>query len=194
MHIDYSADYICPWCYLALDRVEWLAAEHGAVVTWHPYELHPEIPGSGGQAPAIRRAPDVDAYLRAELAAAELAVAPRRTWSNSRRALALSAWAQPLAAWPDLHRGLYRAYWAEGRDIGDPDVLADVATAAGIDAGDALAEAWGTDRLVASKDRAIDLGIAATPGWHFGGGVVVAGAQPRRVFDKVLHRLQGVAS
>ena len=192
MLVEYWADYICPWCYLALDRVDHLVAAHGADVVWRPYELHPEIPAEGGQLPHFRRAEDTDRYLADELRAAGLAIARRNRWSNSSRALALSTWALDRAEWPALHRSLYRAYWVEGRDIGHPAVLADVAAGAGLPAGevaDAVAEGWGRDEASAAKERALDLGIANTPGWHFGDGVVLSGAHPRGTFDKVVGRL-----
>ena len=44
MTVEHWADYICPWCYLALDRVDHLITAHGVDVVWRPYELHPEIP------------------------------------------------------------------------------------------------------------------------------------------------------
>ena len=47
MRVDLWADYICPWCYLALSTAEWLEQEQGCRVVWHPFELHPEIPVGG---------------------------------------------------------------------------------------------------------------------------------------------------
>jgi predicted DsbA family dithiol-disulfide isomerase len=189
--VEYWADYICPWCYLALDRVAHLTAAHGADVIWRPYELHPEIPTEGAPLPHFSRAEDTDRYLTAELRAAGLDIARRDRWSNSARALALSTWAQDRPEWPALHHALYEAYWLGGRDIGDPRVLTDVATRSGIPsdlAMEALASGRGREEAVAAKERAIDLGIAATPGWHFGDGIVLSGAHPRETFDKVLAR------
>ena len=61
--VEYWADYICPWCYLALDRVAHLVTAHGADVQWRPYELHPEIPFEGAPTPHFNRAADTDRYL-----------------------------------------------------------------------------------------------------------------------------------
>ncbi len=191
MLVEYWADYICPWCYLALDRVRHLVEHHGADVRWRPFELHPEIPPEGGTAPRIRRTAETSAWLRDELAAAGLAAVARTTWSNSRRALALSAWAEDRAAWPELHHGLYRAYWAEGKDLGNPVELIAVAAAAGFDpdeASAALADGAGLDRVAAARERALRLGIGATPGWHLETGAVFTGAHDRAVFDRVMAR------
>ena len=192
--IDYWADYICPWCYLAQDRVAYLADRHGAVMRWYPFELHPEIPPEGEPAPDLRRSRDTKRWLRDELEHAGLPIVARRTWSNSRRALALSAWAEPRAEWPELHLALYRAYWAEGRDIGDPGELAAIARQAGIpaaDAEEAIAEGTGLDVVAAAKENALDLGIGNTPGWRFANGVVFTGVHERSVFDRVVARQHG---
>lgn len=189
--VEYWADYICPWCYLALDRVDHLVARHGIVVTWRPFELHPEIPPDGGPLPRMTRARDTTDYLTAELAAAGLDVTARSTWSNSRRALALSVWASDRPEWAGLHRRLYEAYFVHGLDIGDPDVLSGSAVDAGLPAAEvrrALETGAGLADVAAARERALDLGIGATPGWHFGNGIVLAGAQPRSVFDRVVER------
>jgi predicted DsbA family dithiol-disulfide isomerase len=189
---EYWADYICPWCYLGLDRAAYLQDRHGFTVRWRPFELHPEVPETGIAAPTRRRSREVAADLRGALAEAGLAVAARTTWSNSRRALGLSVWAEPSPHWPALHEGLYRAYWAEGRDLGDPTVLLDVAVAAGVDRDEAMAAlstGAGEAEVRSARERALDLAIANTPAWHFGNGIVLAGAQPRATFDRVVARL-----
>ena len=189
--IDYWADYLCPWCYLALDRVRYLEEEHRVVTRWRPFELHPEIPPEGGPAPNIRRASGTSRWLRDELDAAELPVMRRMTWSNTRRALALSAWARDREEWRDLHAGLYHAYWAEGADLGDPAVLIRVAARSGIPgdvAAVALAEGSGLQTLAREQQRALDLGIGNTPGWHLGDGIVFTGIHDRAVFDRVIER------
>lgn len=189
--IEYWADYICPWCYLALDRADHLRNRHGAEVVWHPYELHPEIPAGGEPAPSAHRSRDTAEYLRGALREAGFPVAPRLTWSNSRRALALSWTLRTHPRWGVLHRGLYTAYWAQGRDLGDPAELAAIGVESGISAAEveaAVAEPAGGSGVDASRERALDLGIAATPGWHFGEGIVLTGAHPRAAFDRVMAR------
>ena len=191
MLIEYWADYICPWCYLATDRVRYLVERHGVEMQWRPFELHPEIPPEGGEAPALKRTRDTKTWLRDELAAAGLATRRRTTWSNSRRALALSAWALDRDEWPALHDALYRAYWKDGRDIGDTAVLVDLATTAGVDAAAAeaaIAEGQGLNEVAASRERALDLGIGNTPGWLLENGVVFTGVHERDTFDRVVGR------
>lgn len=189
--IEYWADYLCPWCYLSQDRVRYLEEAHGATMVWHPFELHPEIPPEGEPAPNLRRRSGAGRWLRDELAAVGLPVVRRVTWSNTSRALALSLWARTHEAWPIFHGALYRAYWAEGADLGDPAVLIGIATKSGIArdaAAAALAEGAGLQASAQAKQRALDLGIGNTPGWHLGDGVVFTGVHDREVFDRVIAR------
>ena len=174
-----------------LARGEQAQEEHGAEMQWRPFELHPEIPPEGGDAPNLRRTRDTKTWLRDELAAAGLETTPRRTWSNSRRALALSTWALDRPEWPALHNALYRAYWSEGRDIGSIDTLTDLAAAAGIEeaqAGAAISEGHGLDEVATSRERALELGIGNTPGWLLENSVVFTGVHERSVFDRVVGR------
>ena len=191
MLIEYWADYICPWCYLALDRVSYLTERHGAEVRWRPFELHPEIPAEGDTAPPIRRTRETTDWLRRELGEAELPVAARTTWSNSRRALALSTWAEDRPEWPGLHRAIYHAYFVGGVDLGNPEALIAIAIAAGLPAEEtarSVADGEGLERVAESRERALDLGIGATPGWHLESGVVFTGVHKREVYDRVIAR------
>lgn len=51
IEIDIVSDVACPWCYVGIKRLEIallkLAETHEAIVTWHPFELNPEIPKTG---------------------------------------------------------------------------------------------------------------------------------------------------
>lgn len=191
MIIEYWADYLCPWCYLALDRVDYLTAHHGADLRWRPFELHPEIPPGGAPIPDLGKNRDSKRWLRDQLAAAGLPTKPRRRWSNSRKALGLSVWAEDLPQWPDLHRGIYHAYFAAGGDIGAGDELVAIAATVGISgdaAAEAIAEGAGLERVDAAKERALGLGIGATPGWLLPSGATFTGVHEREVFDRVVAR------
>ncbi len=177
---------------LALDRAGYLRDRYRAELRWHPFELHPDTPRQGVVAPQ-RTSAEVRSHLASELAAAGLPVRRPLGLVNSRRALALSVWAGERPQWPRLHQLLFAAYWSEQRDISDPEVLVEVAGEAGLDpaeAAAALEAGTGEEGLRMAMDRALDLGIGATPGWHFGDGVVLTGAHPRRVFDRVMARLR----
>ena len=56
VRIEVWYDYICPWCYAALDRADYLVERHGAELRWRPFELHPDWPVDGMEAPRYERA------------------------------------------------------------------------------------------------------------------------------------------
>jgi predicted DsbA family dithiol-disulfide isomerase len=113
---------------------------------------------------------------------------------NSKRALVLAEYAreQGTHAFDQVHRGLFRAYWAEGRDIGTDEVLRDVAAEAGLDPGEALARLDDPEflKVVAEQTQlALEHGAGGVPAWAIDERVLVPGAQPHEVFERVLERL-----
>ncbi|MHB1132837.1 MAG: DsbA family oxidoreductase [Chloroflexota bacterium] len=169
---------------MALDRVDKLCQEYDLAVTWSAYELHPEVPAEGMEPPWD---PNLYAQAReyferlAREAGLPLSSAPRRL-ANSRLALEASEWAreQNLAAGEAFHRGVFADYFAEGRNIGDVEVLLGRATQVGLDAGllrRVLAERRYKNTVQFQVEAARQAGVTAVPTFVAGGARVV-GAQP----------------
>jgi predicted DsbA family dithiol-disulfide isomerase len=111
---------------------------------------------------------------------------------NSRRALVLAEYAREQGRFDEVHRGLFRAYWAEGRDIGTDEVLLDVAAAAGLDPDEAAARLDDPALLRIIEEQtqlALGHGAGGVPAWAIDERVLVPGAQPHQVFERVLGRL-----
>lgn len=92
----------------------------------------------------------------------------------------------------DVIDGLFRAFFTEGRDIGDRTVLADVAAAAGLDRAEVerfLASDEGTKEVRAEERRARETGVDAVPTFIIGGKVAVTGAQSPEVFLEAFRSL-----
>ncbi|SDE86633.1 2-hydroxychromene-2-carboxylate isomerase [Paracoccus isoporae] len=139
-HIDYYLGTISPWCYLAGDRLERIAQEHGATITYKPLDLMQLFPRTGGQTPGERHQSRKD-YRMQELArwrdrlGVEMTLQPAHFPVN----MAPSSYAI-IAAQQDgsgdtggLVQGFLRAVWAEDRDISDDAVIREILTAAGFD-------------------------------------------------------------
>jgi predicted DsbA family dithiol-disulfide isomerase len=152
-----------------------------------PFDLHPEFPPEG----VPRRHPL--SGVAPMLQEAGLPVADRLDHvPNSRRALILGELARERDAYEQLHPRLFRAYWAEGRDIGDADVLLEEAEAVGLDAEEvraALVEGRHLDAIERSTQTLYGLGAGGVPAWLVDERLLVPGAQPHDVFDRVLARL-----
>jgi predicted DsbA family dithiol-disulfide isomerase len=86
------------------------------------------------------------------------------------------------------------AYWAEGRNIGDPDVLRELAAEAGLE-GDPVGELLENDdylgRVEASTAQAQSIGINGIPAFLLDERLLVLGAQPPEVFDQAFAQLAG---
>ena len=93
--------------------------------------------------------------------------------------------------------GLFRAYFVEGRDIGDAEVLADVADSAGLDASLVLRLlASDADRreIVERDAAARGMGISSVPTFIVAGQHAVPGAQPPELWARVIAELQSGAA
>ena len=111
---------------------------------------------------------------------------------NSRLALMLAELARDRDVLSALHPRLFDAYWARGRDIGDADVLREEGTAAGLQEGeivDALASGRYLERIEEQTRTAIEAGAGGVPAWVIDDRVLVPGAQPHEVFERVLGRM-----
>ena len=194
VRLEVFSDYTCPWCYVGWARLEKalgrLPPEVEVDVTWRPFEIHPEVPEEGMPVEELPYAPDVWARmqesLRAHAEAEGLEVGRRPKVSNTHRALAAGAYAQAEepARFPDFHERLFKGYFAEGRDLGDPEVVAQLARDAGLDVERleaALSEGRYEGAIRATGADARAMGITGTPTFVFDRRLAASGAQPVEV-------------
>ena len=114
---------------------------------------------------------------------------------NSLNALRLTELARDLGRHADLHDRLMDAYWAEAKNIGDPEVLRAEAAAAGLPADeveDVLAGDRYGDRVEASTREAYSMGANAVPAFVLDRRLLVLGAQPDEVFEQAFAQLERV--
>lgn len=96
-------------------------------------------------------------------------------------------------AFAGYHRALFDAYFARGRDLGDPQVLVEEGESCGV-ARAALDEALRTRSMREAVDRstreALEAGVSGTPAWLLDRRLLVPGCQPRETFDRIIGRMQ----
>lgn len=192
--LDIFSDPVCPWCYIGkayLDRALEQVGDHPFRIEWHPFQLNPDMPRSGmdrrdyleqkfgGQMDAVK------AYLpvmqAAEALGLELNIDKVTRQPNTLDAHRLIHWAGLEGRQNAVVNGLFRAYFRDGLDIGDIEILADIAALAGMDRQVTL-------RLLASEAELSDLfardldarkkGVRAVPTFLVARQHVVSGAQP----------------
>jgi predicted DsbA family dithiol-disulfide isomerase len=187
------SDYLCPWCYLGRDRTA-LLETLGVTVTPLPYDLHPELPEVGRRVSPNGRLAEVHARIGAECAAVGLPFNPPEHIPNTR--LALRAAEVVRARQPDafatVDAALFHAVFVTGDDIGDPDVLAEVVSRAGVGGRefvDAASRGEGADEVRASIDAAHENGVTGTPAWLLDSRLLIPGVQDRETIERWVARL-----
>ena len=121
--------------------------------------------------------------------------APAETISNTRDALRLTELARDRGLHEPFHDRLMEAFWAEGRNLADHDVLRELAAETGLDAAevdDVLASDAHLERVLASTREAQSIGINGIPAFLLDGKLLVLGAHPRETFERAFEQL-GVA-
>jgi predicted DsbA family dithiol-disulfide isomerase len=92
-----------------------------------------------------------------------------------------------------LHQRLMTAYWAEDRDISDPEVLAEEGDKVGLDR-ERVIEVASTfpyqDRIDASTRAVHEMGANGVPAFVIDDRVLIPGAQPHELFEKVMQKFE----
>jgi predicted DsbA family dithiol-disulfide isomerase len=206
VRLDIFSDPVCPWCYVGkanLDRALEAAADHPFVVQWHPFQLNPDMPPEGvdkrryleEKFGGAARVDAVHDRLREVARAAGLPLNPDvpKRIPNTLNAHRLIHWAGIEGRQTPVVSALFRAYWAEGRDIGNTAVLADIGAAAGMDRDSLvrlLESEADTDDILARDQDARSKGVSAVPTFLIAQQYVVSGAQPTDLWAQVIGDLR----
>jgi predicted DsbA family dithiol-disulfide isomerase len=207
IRLDIFSDPVCPWCYIGkanLDRALARHPDHPFRVEWHPFQLNPDMPRAGmdratylerkfgGRENAARAYAQVEAAAQAAGIALEVAKVPHA--SNTLDAHRLIHWAGIEGKQNAMVDALFRAYWHEYRNIGDPGTLAAIAGEVGLDAAAIarlLASDADADDIAARDADARNKGVNAVPTFLIAQHYVVSGAQPPEVWGRVIAELAG---
>jgi len=210
--IDVVSDVVCPWCYMGSKRLEAaLQSLHdvSADVRWRPFQLDPTIPEGGTERKAYmigkfgsqERVADAHANL-SELGKAEgiafdfeaIEVAPNTL--DAHRVIRWASQAGPGVQSAVVQR-LFSLFFEQGVDIGDRQVLIDVAGASGMD--QSIVEALlPTDADKANVGKEIEtagqLGIRGVPCFIIDGKYAVMGAQSAEVLAEAIRKAAEASS
>ena len=187
--IEIASDVICPWCYIGKRRFEralaLLQGEVDARVTWLPFQLNPDMPAGGVARAEYRRtkfgsaerSKALDARVAQEGAeeGIEFAFERMQRTPNTLAAHRLIDLAQSQERAGPVVDALFRAYFEEARDIGDAEVLSDIAAACGVER---WPEGANADRVAEFEERVRNLGISGVPTFIFERKTGLSGAYP----------------
>lgn len=213
MIVEVWSDVICPWCFIGKRRfeaaIDRLAADPDfddeIEIVYRPYQLDPTAP-PGTTMPVVEayarkfggreRAESIMASITATAAAEGLDFrldrAQRANTRDAHRLLQYAADHGPTGAQGELKERLLAAYFTDGANVADHEVLADAAAAVGLDR-DAvitfLGGVDGTTELAESLAFAAEAEITAVPTYVIGGQWAIPGAQDPDTFVQVIKRL-----
>jgi len=195
------SDFICPFCYVGFATMRKLKREFDFTIEYHGFQIHPEWPAEGMPAEKFRMGMDPEQRraiwerIVAMGAGAGIEMKAPTTLANSRLALEANLFATEHGVAEAFQDGVFRAYFAEGLNIGERDVIRRIATDVGLDAvaiTDALDAKRYAPRIEAARMRANQLGVSGVPTFYFGEYPLV-GAQSEDVMRRVLARATQMA-
>jgi predicted DsbA family dithiol-disulfide isomerase len=210
MRIDAFSDTICPWCFLGKRRFELALAarpQYEPRVAWRPFELNPDLPTDGIDRAAYfaNRGGDKMPLRETESILTQQGAAIGLHFRfdlitrvpNTRRSHLLIAHAARQGRQSEVMDRVMRAYFEEGRDIGDVEELVRLAVEIGLtehSVRSALVLREGYDGLVAAERHAALLGITAVPTFIFDGQYTLSGAQEVAALVRIIDQVAEYAA
>ena len=175
------SDYICPFCYLGHHRLQKLKDSYKLKINWCFLEIHPELSARGDDIETLDYSSEhwqqLLANLRRIAEEEDVTLNEPAFITNSRDALLLAEAGKQCGReiFYRLHEALFAAYFIDGRNIGNREVLTDIAAGSGVD--DHIIEsAWTDDafaqRLSANYHSARQHDIESVPAFVFGNRVI----------------------
>lgn len=207
IQISVTSDFICPWCYIGEKRltraIESLPAGIDVELQWLPFELNPDMPLEGMDRRTYRsrkfgswersQAMDTQTVLAGRGEGTTFDYEAIKRTPNTFFAHRVSWLAQREGKQQAFVQAALKGYFAQGRDIGSKDVLAEMAGEIGLDR-DAVAAFLSSDEGVKSlralEHVAWERAVQGVP--HFDiGGTVVIGSQRADIIRRAIIEAAG---
>lgn len=209
MRIDFISDVVCPWCAIGLYSLEAAAARIPGLqleLHFHPFELNPGMPSDGqdieehlaekyGASPAALAGTRQAIRERGAALGFEFRMEARGRIYNTRDAHRLLHWADE-AFGPAMQRmlkvAMLKAYFTDGRDVSNAEVLLSLAITAGLPEAESR-ELLASDRYAAEVAQAEAevhrQGIHAVPAIVVNQRHLIEGGQSVEVFEQLLRQV-----
>ena len=194
--IDVISDAICPWCYIGkrqLERALALLEPQGLKfqIAWHPFQLNPDMPPEGTDRLQYRIAKfgSLEKSLALDARISETAATLGLDFHLDRLTRTPNTLAAHRTIWLAAQHGvqdavmeaIFNAYFCQGADLTNPEVLTTLAITAGIDRAvmdEMFATDLGRDIVLEGDSTARRGGISGVPSFLMGGYLLFSGAIP----------------
>lgn len=204
--IQVISDIVCPWCFVGKRRLEKALAERPDIpveVTWFPFQLSPDMPREGKDrrehyASIFGEERARQIMERMQETGTEDGIAfhtpPGARSPNTLAAHVLLYWASRSAGVDQnaLMEKLFSAHHERGEDIGNPAVLAGIASEVGMNPAEvlkALQNGTDEDAVCSLIEQARQAGISGVPFFIINGEHGLSGAQPPEAFIELLDQV-----
>ena len=176
-------------------RIEKLRTEHNVKIEWVHFPLHPETPAEGRSLADLFAGRGVDrkamhAQMKARMDAEGLPYGERTMTYNSRLAQEVGKWADMQPGGEAIHDAMFRAYFVEARNIGDPVVILEIVKQAALsvdDAREVIEKRTFKDAVDEDWALSRQLGVTGVPTF-VAGRYGVVGAQPYETLERLVER------
>lgn len=209
--LDIVSDVVCPWCIVGYKHLSQAISELGlqeqVEIEWQPFELNPDMPAEGenlrdhimrkyGSTKEQSDQAREDLKNRGEVIGFEFNFAESTRMVNTRDAHILLEYAKEHGKQMELKLRLFSAYFSEGKDVSNHQVLADELTALGLNADEALMTLTDEARnhIAAQEFEWHQMGISSVPTVVFNRTSALNGAHPVESYKQVLRELAAEAS
>jgi predicted DsbA family dithiol-disulfide isomerase len=204
MQIDFVSDVSCPWCVIGLKGLEQALANVGDLVEadihFQPFELNPQMPAEGqdiaehiqqkyGSTPEQSAANRTMIRDRAAELGFKMAMSEGSRIYNTFDAHRLLHWAAIEGRQLELKHALFDAYFTDGRNPGDTEVLVGAAEKAGLDgaaARDVLTSGQYAKEVRDDEQLWQSQGVSAVPAVIINRKYLISGGQPPEAFERAL--------
>ena len=193
LQVDIIADLVCPWCYLGKRRLDdaLLAVGGPSTVSWYPFQLNPAMPADGMEVeeylasrfgdpvdlkPALDKLTEAGKSEGINFNFDKVSRIPNTL--NAHRLMRLAETSQVSA--PDLAEEFLRGFFESGLDIGDRDVLSDLALRHGLDYKDinkTLDNDLSRSIVLSQEAQARQRGVSGVPNFLINRRLFLSGAQ-----------------
>lgn len=202
--IDIVSDVVCPWCTVGYKRLEKAISELGiqdkVEIEWQPFELNPTMPAQGQnlnehmmekyrmspeqlkqtQQQMVNAANDVDFDFNFD---------DKSLMVNTFEAHILLEYAKGFGKQTELKMQLMKAYFSDGKDVSDKNILKQALLDVGLNAEEALSKLKDEEAIKeirTKQDYWKGMGISSVPTIVFNRKSAVTGAQPVSTLKSVL--------
>ena len=157
------------------------------------YLLRPDTPKEGKErAPRPGETPDaLSGPVGTQAGESGLTMRPPKITPNTLYSLEATEYAQQHGKFIEYHHEAYKAYWADGEDLGDIEVLGRIATAVDLDAAELMEHVKTgvySETVMDQSQQALQYGIRGIPTFVVG-NLLFTGAQPYDVFKSAIEKI-----